>query len=166
MTRKNSVTVPGSQVIYRTRAVGMGFGLWVVWSVILYWLLAQWNSALSVPAVVVLACWNLLLAYLALRSFFVRLEITANELLVRGWFRNRRFLREELQRIDHLRGPIPLAVAVSFGVRTIPQSWFLVLATRSEQSLALDSTLASYANSKLQLETLRAWLAAERSDLC
>ncbi|MFE5409971.1 hypothetical protein [Microbacterium sp. NPDC056569] len=101
------------------------------------------------------------MVYLAVRSFFVRLEITDDHLLVHGWFRNRSFAREQVRRVDHVRGPIPLAVAVSMGVRAIPQSWFLVLTTSGDPSLALDSTLARYSDSNRQINALRSWLTRE-----
>lgn len=161
MSPRRSQTVPGSRAVYRTRSVCVGFVLWVLLSATLYYLFAQWRAPWTLPVAIVLVGWNALLVYLAIRSLWVRLEVAPDELRVHGWFQSRTFPREDLLRIDHIRGPIPLAGAVSLAVRAIPQSWFLVLSTRSERGLALDSTISSYRNSKLQLDFLRSWLSGE-----
>lgn len=157
MRRLNSVTLAGSRVVHRTGEIGVGLLIWVLWSGVLYWLLSQFDSPIATLLAAVLVSWNALLLYLTVRSLWVRISLESSRVIVHGWFRRRVFERDDIERFDQVRGPVPLAVAVSFAMRTVPQSWFLVITTRTRGPIAVEASIASYRNSQRQLKALRFW---------
>ena len=102
--------------------------------------------------------WNSLLLYLVLRSAWVRIEISGDHLVCRGWFRTRSYDRKEVLDVYQYRMPKPLATVVSFEFIQVHGHWTVQLDTVGDGIVSLDSSLATYKNSKRQAAAIRKWL--------